>query len=609
MDILTADSLAEEAKKALVAREDGIALELVSRILEFHPEHGQGLQVRAILALRGGRLDEAIEASFRALSAIPSDPGALNVSASALRLAQRYSEAEELLREALRLAPQLAETHLNLALTMMDSGRQAKAETYFRNVIALRNDSDRAYFYLGKIAFENGRLEESIDFLRSALQLSPRNPDVRRLLVEALVGNGRTEESLSEIDAWREFGVFDISLFSLAARIHFELAEVDDAALNLAQWLSRSEDHTAKSVPRAARLGLIDMWCSRNEAPYFRAARAQWLKFGTPTVYPKEEETAFECPRPHSRELFLASIPDVRVLPGDLLLLTADNEVLAEGVLNNVQQRLHSSRLVRSIADDGRVLLQIPEAQIDLQESACYLGTADNYFSWVYECLGRMWIIDQRPDLARQPLLVSDELSRRQTDLLSLLGVGEGRLARVPRDKVVRCNLIHVPANPVVGWFVAPMAVEYLRRSIRRHVASTRQRRRLYLSSATVGEGRVANEEGIWPLLRKKGFERIMVSELATEELCSLMAQAEVVIGATSDAMALFFMLPAGAAVCVLLPRGMLSPKLFCASATLSVTFTYIVCEPDFQSSDRLDRCDIIVSEILLTSFLADLKL
>lgn len=609
MDTHTADLLSEEAKRALVARKDSIARELADRVLRSHPAHGQSLQVHATLALRADKPEEALDAASRALLVLPSDPGAMNIAASALRMLNRLDEAEGLLREALRVAPQLPETHLNLALTLLDAGSQAKAETYFRNVIALRQDSERAYYYLGRIALENSQFEESVKFFRSALAISPGNADARSCLIEALLAFGLTEAALDEVERGLQTGASNRSIRVLAERLHFELAHAEPAPLEPAGDEPQREDSGERAVPCKGKLGLIDLWCERNGSQYFRAARAQWLSFGRPTIYPGEDEPAFECPRPFSKELFIASIPDARILPVDLLLLTRDDEILAEGVLNNVQTRLHANHHIRAIADDGRVLLKIPGRYLDVQGAVCYLGAADNYFGWVYECLGRLWIINQRPELSELPLLVSDGLTSRQLDLLSLLGVSERRLLKAPHDAVARCDMIHVPANPVAGWFVAPMAVEYLRRSLRPSIDPGKAgRRRLFISSHASEDGKIANEGEVWALLKKVGFERIVPSEITTAELCSCFAGAEVVVGAASDAMAFLFLLPAGASVCVFLPRGALSPKLFCASATLSVNFSYIVCEPDFLSNDRLDRCDIFVSTGLVVNFLSDLK-
>ena len=613
MDILTANQLSEDAKRALVARENAVARELADRILIYHPEHGHALQVRATLALRSESFEEALDASSRALRSMPSDPGVINIAASAMRRLHRFEEAEILLREALRVAPHLAETHLNLALTLMDIGSHAKAETYFRNVISLRKDSERAFYYLGRIASENYRFAEAITPLRSALTISPTNLDARVLLIEALLGCGLTEEALAEVDFELRAGRADSRILSLTGRIYFELARGEQA---LFQCFEKSKtgfslhDSTGVLLPQPAKLGLIDLWCIRSEARYLRVARAQWLNFGKPTVYPPVDADTFEVPRPFSRELFIASIPEARILPKDLMLLTRDNELLVEGIFNNVQSRIHKSRFIRTVADDGRVLLEIPKRYLKLEGAVCYLGSADSFFNWVYECAGRMWIIHQQPELAALPLLVSDQITERQCELLKLMGIAEGRIVKVPHDAVVICTMVHVPANPVVGWFVAPMAVEFLRRSLGRQSSSTKsERRRFFFGSSVSDFGKISNEDEIWELLESHGFEKIVPSEMSTEDLCSCIAGAEVVVGPAHDAMAYLFLLPAGAAVCVFCPRGTASPKLFCASATLSVKFNYIVCEPDFSTHEYIDSCDMHVRTSLLLNCLRDLNL
>ena len=262
------------------------------------------------------------------------------------------------------------------------------------------------------------------------------------------------------------------------------------------------------------------------------------------------------------------------------------------------------------MADDGRVLLEIPKRELSLPGSACFLGAADSYFRWVYECVGRLWLIQQIPELAELPIIVSDELTERQAELLKLVGIADSRIFRVPHASVVDCAFVHVPANPVVGWFVAPMVIEFLRRTLGRQVSGIRRNyKRLFFGSSSHDRQKISNEDEIWDLLKNRGFERIVPSEMSVEDLCSWISGAEIVMGVETDAMAHLFLLPAGAVVCIFCPKGASSPKLYCASATLSVKFNYIVCEPDFSTHDQIDYCDVHISPELLTNCLHVLKL
>lgn len=79
--------------------------------------------------------------------------------------------AEKSLREAIRLAPDFGEAHLNLGERLDLLGRQNEAIDVLREAIRLLDDPAKAWNNLGNAYFRLGRHDEAIDALQEAIRL------------------------------------------------------------------------------------------------------------------------------------------------------------------------------------------------------------------------------------------------------------------------------------------------------------------------------------------------------------------------------------------------------------------------------------------------------
>ena len=610
MNIETATVVADEALGALRASRYSEASNLAEQVLMHYPAHGKALEVRAMIAFRERRYRDALDSAQQALSSAPPNPGLLNVLGNALRYLGHLKESEAALREALQLAPHVAETHLNLALTLLDLGRHDKAENYFRNVTSIRRDSERAHFHLGRLALDDGRHDEAVRQLRAATAISDSNLDSKRLLSRALLTSGRTEEALEVASEICRSGDASDSDFRLRANLEFEL-ENQPAQSGLSHATVRG-GHLQENVDSChfvrTRLGLIDVWCSRTGARYFRASGAQWLKYGMPDVIPREDAGLYLAPHPYSRELFVASLPNARVYPGGMLVVSTDDELFCEGIFRDGAAALHRSSSVETVADDGRVLIRGANHLERIAGPVIYLGEASDLFGWFYECLGRAWIVGRMPELESCSVLIGGGLSGWQIDVLEKIGISRSQVVGMPGESAVACDLLHVPSCPVVGWFVAPMAVEFLRRRLTaRPLRPERARKRIFLTSRDGRSRPIGNADEVNTLVARYGFEPIDAHGMSFAELARHLSEASAVVGVEGDFMACLFVMAAGASICVLSPRGGTTPRLYFASATLGLKFTYLVCDLDFESNVKLDLCSLTVPIRSLEAYLAKL--
>ncbi len=94
--------------------------------------------------LRLGKLDEALMGLNSLPDSLPNKPTLLNNAGLALRVKQRYPEAERCYRQALALRPGAPSLLFNLAVVVHDLGRDEEALRHVDAVLAKRPDLDAA---------------------------------------------------------------------------------------------------------------------------------------------------------------------------------------------------------------------------------------------------------------------------------------------------------------------------------------------------------------------------------------------------------------------------------------------------------------------------------
>jgi protein O-GlcNAc transferase len=83
--------------------------------------------------------------------------------------------AEVMLRRALALRPDVADTHYTLGVCLMDAGNPAAAEAAFVTAIRLGPGNFMAYSNAGTCAMRLGRLDAAVMYFDEALRLNPND--------------------------------------------------------------------------------------------------------------------------------------------------------------------------------------------------------------------------------------------------------------------------------------------------------------------------------------------------------------------------------------------------------------------------------------------------
>ena len=175
---------------------------LLREALKADPENKRAQELLAVALERAGRHTEA-EQQFRAiLRKHPHDNGALNGLDRQLLRRGQGGGVEVDLREAIAAAPKNAGLHLSLGVFLSSKGeRHGQAEESLREAIRLAERPAVAHFQLANLLRQMRRLGESEAAFRVAIDLEPDHADWHVARAEVLLTQERWEQAE---DAFRQ---------------------------------------------------------------------------------------------------------------------------------------------------------------------------------------------------------------------------------------------------------------------------------------------------------------------------------------------------------------------------------------------------------------------
>lgn len=124
----------------------------------------------AALALLGLLLAISVSAQERKT---PRTPGEWNLVGMGLALQDRWPEAVEAFRQAVRLRPDFVEAHNNLGFALATLGKSPEAIKAYQQAIKIKPDYATAHYNLGFTYEAVGKLPEAVGAFKQATQLSP----------------------------------------------------------------------------------------------------------------------------------------------------------------------------------------------------------------------------------------------------------------------------------------------------------------------------------------------------------------------------------------------------------------------------------------------------
>jgi tetratricopeptide (TPR) repeat protein len=189
----------------------------------------------------------------------------------AIRLGD-LARARRHLEEALRLRPDSAVAHHNLALVHLESGGEARAIAHYEEALRLDPDYAAAHDSLGNVLANRGEIAAAVDHFAAVLRLEPGNAGVPAKL---LVMEGRFRAAIERTPGDAEAHYF-LGLVAAARGNPGEAAAHLRRALELARATGR-DGLAAEVAARLERLG-------RTLDTRARRAGNQTLTGGTGTI-------------------------------------------------------------------------------------------------------------------------------------------------------------------------------------------------------------------------------------------------------------------------------------------------------------------------------------
>src|SRR5262249_41502871 len=128
---------------------------------------------RAAALIRDNRIEEAERELNLALKTRPNEAVALNLLGTIRARQGKLTDAEDLFARAIRIAPQMAGAHMNLAHLYFLKGAPEKAVTELKETLRLEPDNAEASYRLAWALLTLGRFDECIGFVETTRQSLP----------------------------------------------------------------------------------------------------------------------------------------------------------------------------------------------------------------------------------------------------------------------------------------------------------------------------------------------------------------------------------------------------------------------------------------------------
>jgi len=225
----------------------------------------------------------------------------------------------------------------------------------------------------------------------------------------------------------------------------------------------------------------------------------------------------YDVPQRESGETYLAELRDARIAT----YRDAAHDVFHPALLTPDDRAL-SLRQTRFRAPHARALA--PAASPRLAEAVWILERAyDNHSHWLTAHLPKLLLLESLGRLRnvllprRRTPTMQATLERAGFDPAAFLPFDETRPLSVERLTVVGADRFRPE-------LLAPLRA-------RLALPAQARRRRLFISRAKAKSRRLVNEDALWPLLERAGFERVHLEALDFDAQRALMAEADILLG------------------------------------------------------------------------------
>lgn len=220
-------------------------------------------------------------------------------------------------------------------------------------------------------------------------------------------------------------------------------------------------------------------------------------------------------------------------------------------------------------------------------------GSAANYYHFLLDVLPRWGILREALPATEPDAVFVNTVRGYQRQLLELAGIGSVRDGRLEtsygaplvvepaRDTSVRADRLLVPSLPNPDLMAPRWTTSWLRSVLPARSVTSRPRR-LYVTRGNArNTRRLTNEAEVWPLLERRGFERIDPATLSVQEQVDAFAAAEAVVAPHGAALGNLVFCPPGVKVLELFAPRYVNPCYWVIADNVGADYRYLVCGRD----------------------------
>lgn len=189
-------------------------------MLEADAHDPDGKYLLALIELEKGAVEEGVQILDEILESHPDHVDALNTLALIYIRHDRHVEAEPVLGRAMGLAPDRAETILNMAVVCQALGRPSESVGLVQRALKIQNGIPAAYFLLGNCYQELNDLPNAAKAFRETVRLDPKFVEAKYNLWLAEGMESDTDGTIEALLKARERRPDDRSLSRHLGRIY-----------------------------------------------------------------------------------------------------------------------------------------------------------------------------------------------------------------------------------------------------------------------------------------------------------------------------------------------------------------------------------------------------
>ncbi len=266
--------MAERATEIALRRQNAADALAATRLwCQYAPHSKRAVQLKAILLVVNGKLDEARPMLAEELKKIPAANRSSAILSLQLLISRSPKPAEglRLLQTLLKNDMQRADANFAIARQQINAGEKSKAHQSLKKALKLQPDLEPAALLLAQLG-ATGR-QEALKIVRTFVHKNPSAHKVRLLLAQLYVADDQLPAAQQELQTYLQQYPDDLSSLITLASIELQQKHYDKAEQYLHRYLRAAREQENPNVEQAY-LYLAQIALEKKDD----AAAQQWLE-------------------------------------------------------------------------------------------------------------------------------------------------------------------------------------------------------------------------------------------------------------------------------------------------------------------------------------------